>query len=333
MTPTRHFERLVQTWPLERPFVIARGVSTSIDVVQVRITQDGHVGIGECKPTPRYGHSIDTILAELDAIAAEIEQGLDRQALQQRLPAGPARNAVDCALWMLEARISGRTIWQQLSLDPNCEIVTAHTIGIASPAEMAAAATQALAAGARLLKVKLDNEQIIERVTAVRDTAPKTRIIIDANEAWRADSVAAHCAALAKLNVEMIEQPLPAGEDAILADFAHPVPLCADESCHTCADLERLATRYEMINIKLDKCGGITEGLAMIEESRRLGLELMVGCMLGTSVAMRAALPLAAQARIVDLDGPLWLARDVEDALDFSAGSVKDPGTRDMSHG
>lgn len=333
MTARRHFERHVQTWPLARPFVIARGTSTSLDVVQVRISQDGQVGIGECKPTPRYGHSIDTILAELDAVAAEIEQGLDRHTLQRRLPAGPARNAVDCALWMLEARLEGRTIWDKLGLDPAREIVTAHTIGIASPDEMASAATQALAVGARLLKVKLDDEQVVERVAAVRDAAPDSRIIIDANEAWRADSVAERCAALAELDVEMIEQPLPAGQDDALAGFAHPVPLCADESCHTRADLERLATRYEMINIKLDKCGGVTEGLAMIDEARRLGLELMVGCMLGTSVAMRAALPLAAQARIVDLDGPLWLARDVVDALDFSAGTVRDPYTDQVSHG
>lgn len=320
----RTLKRYAKTWALDRPFVIARGASTSIDVIRVEIHQDGIVGQGESKPTPRYGHSIDTVLAEIDEVAAEIERGIDRDTLLERLPAGPARNALDCALWSLECALEGSTPTARLGPPVGQDIVTAHTISIATPEEMAEAARQELAQGARLLKIKLNDEQVIERVRAVREAAPDVRIIIDANEAWSPDHVEAWCEALAQLDVEMIEQPLPAGEDAVLAGFRHPVPLCADESCHTRGDIAALSDRYEMINIKLDKSGGLTEALAMVDTAREQGMAIMVGCMLGTSMAMRAALPVAARAAIVDLDGPIWLAEDDRPALDYSNGWVRE---------
>lgn len=320
----RTLKRYTRTWPLDRPFVIARGSSTEIEVVRVEIHQGGFRGIGESKPTPRYGHSVESILAEIDEVGAEIEAGLEREALLARLPAGPARNALDCALWSLECALEGGTPAQRLGPPADREIVTAHTLSIDTPEAMAAAARREVEQGARLLKIKLDDDRVVERVSAVRDAAPGVRLIIDANEAWPAAKVEAYCRALAGLEVEMIEQPLPAGSDQALDDFLHPVPICADESCHTREDLEALARRYEMINIKLDKSGGLTEALAMTEDARGYGLAIMVGCMLGTSTAMRAALPVAARAVIVDLDGPLWLARDDEPALDYSDGLVRE---------
>ncbi|WP_456269471.1 L-Ala-D/L-Glu epimerase [Kushneria sp. AK178] len=320
----RTLKRYTQTRTLDRPFVIARGASTSIDIIRVEIHQDGLVGQGESKPTPRYGHSVETVLAEIDEVAAEIERGIDRDTLLERLPAGPARNALDCALWSLESALEGTTLTARLGPPIGHEIVTAHTISIATPAEMAEATCREMANGARLLKIKLNDEQVVERVRAVREAAPDVRIIIDANEAWSAEDVERYCQALAQLKIEMIEQPLPAGEDAILADFVHPVPLCADESCHTRSDVARLSDRYEMINIKLDKSGGLTEALAMVDAAHEHGMAIMVGCMLGTSMAMRAALPVAARAAIVDLDGPIWLADDDLPALDYCDGWVRE---------
>lgn len=320
----RTLKRYTQTWQLDRPFVIARGASTSIEVIRVEIHQDGYVGTGESKPTPRYGHSAESVMEEIDEVSLAIEQGIDRKALLERLPAGPARNALDCALWSLECAMEGTTPTARLGPPIGREIVTAHTISIATPEEMAEAARKELAQGARLLKIKLNNEQVIERVRAVRDATPNVRIIIDANEAWSSENVESYCQALAQLDVEMIEQPLPAGEDGMLANFDHPLPLCADESCHTREDIVRLSDRYEMINIKLDKSGGLTEAFAMVDEARAHGMTIMVGCMLGTSMAMRAALPVAANAAIVDLDGPIWLSHDDVPALDYRNGWVRE---------
>ncbi|REC93490.1 L-alanine-DL-glutamate epimerase-like enolase superfamily enzyme [Kushneria indalinina DSM 14324] len=320
----RTLKRYAQTWPLNRPFVIARGASTSIDVIRVELHQEGHVGTGESKPTPRYGHSVESVLADIDEVSLEIEQGIDRKALLERLPAGPARNALDCALWSLECALEGTTPTARLGPPVGREIITAHTISIATPEEMAKAARQELAQGARLLKIKLNDEQVVERVRAVREAAPNVRIIIDANEAWAPQNVEDYCRELAALDVEMIEQPLPAGEDAVLAEFDHPLPLCADESCHTRKDVALLSDRYDMINIKLDKSGGLTEALAMADAAHEQGMAIMVGCMLGTSVAMRAALPVAARASIVDLDGPIWLSEDDVPALDYRDGWVRE---------
>ncbi|MFC0269765.1 N-acetyl-D-Glu racemase DgcA [Kushneria aurantia] len=320
----RTLKRYSRSWLLDRPFVIARSRSTEIEVVRVELHQDGMVGVGESKPTSRYGHSIESILAEIDDITAEIEGGLDRQQLLEALPAGPARNALDCALWSLECALEGTTPTARLGPVPGSAIVTAHTISIATPEEMADATRRELAGGARLLKIKLDDDRVIERMQAVRAAAPEARLIIDANEAWPASQLEAWCHALAELGVEMIEQPLPAGEDAALATFAHPVPICADESCHTRDDIEALGDRYDMVNIKLDKSGGLTEALAMAALAAECDMAIMVGCMLGTSMAMRAALPVAAYASIVDLDGPIWLAEDDEPALDYSDGTVRE---------
>ncbi|WP_163535526.1 L-Ala-D/L-Glu epimerase [Klebsiella pneumoniae] len=272
-----------EAWPLHTPFVIARGSRSEAKVVVVELEEDGVKGVGECTPYPRYGESIASVMAQVMAIGEQLEAGLTREQLQRLLPAGAARNAIDCALWDLQARREGKTL-------------------------------------AQLLKVKLDDRLISERLIAIRQAAPEATLIVDANESWHSEGLAARCQLLADLGVAMLEQPLPADDDSALENFVHPLPICADESCHTRESLPRLRGRYEMINIKLDKTGGLTEALALAGEAERQGFERMLGCMLCTSRGIAAALPLAPLARFADLDGPTWLAVDVEPALRFSTG-------------
>ena len=272
-----------EAWPLHTPFVIARGSRSEAKVVVVELEEDGVKGVGECTPYPRYGESIASVMAQVMAIGEQLEAGLTREQLQRLLPAGAARNAIDCALWDLQARREGKTL-------------------------------------AQLLKVKLDDRLISERLIAIRQAAPEATLIVDANESWHSEGLAARCQLLADLGVAMLEQPLPADDDSALENFVHPLPICADESCHTRESLPRLRGRYEMINIKLDKTGGLTEALALAGEAERQEFERMLGCMLCTSRGIAAALPLAPLARFADLDGPTWLAVDVEPALRFSTG-------------
>ena len=272
-----------EAWPLHTPFVIARGSRSEAKVVVVELEEDGVKGVGECTPYPRYGESIASVMAQVMAIGEQLEAGLTREQLQRLLPAGAARNAIDCALWDLQARREGKTL-------------------------------------AQLLKVKLDDRLISERLIAIRQAAPEATLIVDANESWHSEGLAARCQLLADLGVAILEQPLPADDDTALENFVHPLPICADESCHTRESLPRLRGRYEMVNIKLDKTGGLTEALALAGEAERQGFERMLGCMLCTSRGIAAALPLAPLARFADLDGPTWLAVDVEPALRFSTG-------------
>lgn len=311
------------TLPLAHPFAISRGTATSVKVVRVRIEEDMCLGIGECTPILRYKQTTASVLAELDTVAEEVRHGLNRQDLQSRLPPGSARNALDCALWDLECRQKSTDLWAVTDVTPPSEILTAQTVGIESPQEMASFAAQAVDRGVRLLKIKLNNSDPVGRILAIREAAPSARIIADANESWDVAELKTRCHALAKLDVEMLEQPLQASSDAALRDFEHPLIICADESCHTLNDIEALKDRYDMINIKLDKSGGLTEALAIVKKAKSEGLEIMVGCMLGSSVAMRAALPVAAQATIVDLDGPTWLAQDVADGLIYENGVIQ----------
>lgn len=304
-----------ESWPLKTTFVISRGARTEARVVVVEVSAGGITGTGECTPYPRYGESVESVLAEISSVLPALRHGLTREQLRQALPAGAARNAVDCALADWERRKSGI-----VHSGPDW-LPTVQTLVIADPDDMGEAARIAANRGVTVLKLKLDRQLVLERVAAVRAAAPECQLVIDANEAWESERLPALCDALAEHGVAMLEQPLPVGEDAVLADFPHPLPICADESCHTRADLPRLAGRYDMLNIKLDKTGGLLEALALAEAAKTQGFELMLGCMLCTSRAIRAAWPLGQLARFVDLDGPTWLAKDVN-PLRFEGGRV-----------
>ena len=317
MRKLRVFE---EAWPLHTPFVIARGSRSEAKVVVVELEQDGVKGVGECTPYPRYGESIASVMAQIMAIGEQLEHGVTREQLNHLLPAGAARNAVDCALWSLETALNGSDVVTQLGVILPATVTTAQTVVIGTPEQMAASARALFESGARLLKVKLDNHFICERMVAIREAAPEATLIVDANESWHSDGLAARCQLLADLNVAMLEQPLAVGEDEALDNFIHPLPICADESCHTREDLPALRGRYDMVNIKLDKTGGLSEALALAAEAKAQGFALMLGCMLCTSRAIAAALPLAPLVRFADLDGPTWLAVDAQPALRFTCG-------------
>ncbi|ADU71108.1 N-acetyl-D-Glu racemase DgcA [Pantoea sp. At-9b] len=308
--------------PLARPFAISRGTRTAVTVIRVTLEQNGFIGRGECTPTPRYDETPESVNAELEAMRADIEAGLSRVDLQTRLHAGSARNALDCALWRLDAALTKQSFWQLTQQEQPISVITAETLSLDSVANMAEAAADAVSRGAILLKIKLNRDDILEKVAAIRAAAPHATLIIDANEAWSGVDLHSLLNALLPYNIAMVEQPLPAGQDQDLQRFTHPIPVCADESCHTREDIAQLRNRYEMINIKLDKCGGLTEALAMVAEAQKLDMRLMVGCMLGSSLAMEAALPVAIAAEHVDLDGPIWLAADSSPFLSYSQGRI-----------
>ncbi|AIV07653.1 muconate cycloisomerase [Vibrio harveyi] len=318
------------TIAMATPFRISRGSRTECHVVRVTVEQSGISAQGECTPYPRYGESVESVIKAISQAAHEL-QGLFakgdanivslREKLQTLLPAGAARNALDCAMWNLQAKLAGKQHAQDLFELPT-SIVTAMTVSINTPEAMANQTRSYIEQGAKLLKVKLDGEQVIERVRAVREAAGDAMIVLDANEAWQELDLDATFAALTPLNIAMIEQPLPSNDDDKLKDISHPIPLCADESCHTRQQLHELVGKYEMVNIKLDKTGGLTEALLLAEEAKHLGFTLMSGCMLGTSLAMRAALPIAVQSKVIDLDGPILLGQDIEPALVYREGEI-----------
>nr|WP_310615867.1 L-Ala-D/L-Glu epimerase [Pantoea cypripedii] len=309
-----------EAWPLHSPFVISRGSRTEAQVVVVEIEDEGIRGVGEATPYARYGESEASVLAQIASVLPQLQAGMTRAALQQALPPGAARNAVDCALWDLERQQQQQSLAELCGVSLASRIVTAHTVSIDTPDAMASSALALWQHGAQLLKIKLDNNFISERLVAIRSAVPEATLIVDANEAWQAEGLAARCQLLADLQVAMLEQPLPAAQDAALANFIHPLPICADESCHTRESLVALQGRYEMVNIKLDKTGGLTEALALAVSARQQGFGIMLGCMLCTSRAIRAALPLTPLAQFADLDGPTWLAADVEPSLHFANG-------------
>ncbi|BET43518.1 L-Ala-D/L-Glu epimerase [Atlantibacter hermannii] len=311
-----------ESWPLHSPFVISRGTRNEAVVVVVEIEQDGIKGVGECTPYPRYGESVESVMAQIMTVVEALESGATREQLQTLLPAGAARNAVDCALWDLDARSQGKPLSALTGVTLPEFVLTAQTVSIGTPEQMASSAAVLCEKGARLLKIKLDDRLITERMVAIRAAVPTATLIVDANESWSSDGLAARCQLLADLGVAMLEQPLPAAEDSQLENFIHPLPICADESCHTRESLAGLTRRYDMVNIKLDKTGGLTEALLLSEAAREQGFEVMLGCMLCTSRAIAAALPLSVAARFADLDGPTWLAVDVEPALNYSTGAI-----------
>jgi L-alanine-DL-glutamate epimerase-like enolase superfamily enzyme len=308
----------VETWPIAGEFVIARGAKREAAVVVAQVSDGACTGRGECTPYARYG---ETPVGVLAAIAAQGELQ-SRAELRQRMPAGAARNALDCALWDWEAKRAGTSAaaLAGLALRP---VTTAYTISLGSAEEMAAKAVAARAMP--LLKLKLGGAGDAERMRQVRRACPATRLIADANESWTPEALPELMAAAAETGIELIEQPLPAGADAALSAVAHLVPVCADESLHTGADLARLAGRYDAVNVKLDKAGGLTEALALAQAARAAGLRIMVGCMVATSLAMAPALLLAQDADWVDLDGPLLLARDRQPGLRYEGALVYPP--------
>lgn len=320
---TRRLVARSESWPLSRPFRISRGVKTAADVVVVEAHDGAHVGWGECVPYARYDESVAGVVGQAQSAANAFAHGMDRAALQTLLPAGAARNAVDCALWDLEVKQSGRSAAELVGTPAPAETITAVTVSLDTPPRMAEAA--AAIAAAPLIKVKVNAEDPLAAVEAVRAAAPKSALIVDPNESWSIALLLEALPRLAALNVALIEQPIPADEDAGLEGLRPPVPICADEAAHTCADLARVAARYQAVNIKLDKTGGLTEALAMRRRAGELGLTLMVGCMVSTSLSIAPALLLAHDAAFVDLDGPWWLARDRQPAMQFDNGRMRPP--------
>jgi L-alanine-DL-glutamate epimerase-like enolase superfamily enzyme len=312
-------------WPIRGSFRIARGSKSEAHVVVAEISDGAHTGRGECVPYARYGETIEGVIRQVSACAGAIENGLMREDLQNHLPAGAARNALDCAFIDFEAKASGRRAHEILALPPPQPVQTAFTLSLDTPDAMAMAARDAAAKNYGLLKLKVAGEGDRERIAAVRAAAPKARIIVDANEGWTRDELHRFTPELARLGVALIEQPLKADDDAALAGFESPVPLCADESCHTLADLPRLAGRYAAINIKLDKAGGLTESVALARAAKAQGFAIMVGCMVSTSLAMAPAALLVCFADFVDLDGPLLLAQDREPGLRYRGDTLFPP--------
>lgn len=311
-------EARIERWPLAGAFVISRGAKIHVEVVAVTVEAGGARGRGEGTPIYYHGETAEGVLAQVEAVRPALEQGLDRAGLLQALPRGAARNALDAALWDWEAKRSGVPAWRLAGLAVPAPLLTALTISLGSPERMEADARAA--ARLPLLKLKLAGEGDCERVAAVRRGAPDARLIVDANEAWTGRDVAAEAAALVPFGVELIEQPVRAGEDVLLDGVASPIPLCADESCQDRADLDRCRGRYRAINIKLDKCGGLTEALALRDAARAQGFAVMVGCMLGTSLGIAPATLAAAGAEWIDLDAPLLLAKDRPHGLTAERG-------------
>ncbi len=310
---------VAESFPLKEVFTISRGSRTEAKVVTVSVSRDGVFGRGECVPYARYGESMESVIAQIEGLPPRIT----RAELQAALPAGAARNAVDCALWDWEAKQAGKRVWELAGLPAPQPVITAYTLSLATPEEMQAQAAKH--SKRPLLKIKLGGEGDMARLEAVRRGAPDTRIIVDANEGWTPELYTELAPALLRLGVEVVEQPLPAGKDDMLAEIERPLPVCADESCHDRQSLPALKGKYDMVNIKLDKTGGLTEALALKAAALAEGYALMVGCMVGTSLAMAPATLLAQGAQIVDLDGPLLLAKDRTAPLHYGARGVHPP--------
>lgn len=320
---------VVERWPVAGQFIIARGAKTFVDVLVVAVSHGPHVGFGEGTAIYYHGESAESCLAQVVSVLEQLEV-LDadaaRASLQMLLPPGAARNALDCALWDVAAKVAGIPLWQYAGLTEKPRpLQTAITISLGEPRVMEADARRATASGFKLLKLKLTGGGDLARVAAVRTGAPGARLIVDANESWGEMDIAAEAGALAELGVEMIEQPVPAGADAVLASVKSPLPLLADESCHIAADVGRLAPYYDGVNIKLDKAGGLTEALRLADAAEAAGLKIMVGCMLSTSLGIAPAYLVAQRASWIDLDGPALLAKDRSHGFRFEGGMIISP--------
>jgi L-alanine-DL-glutamate epimerase-like enolase superfamily enzyme len=309
-----------ETWPVRGAFTISRGSRTEVEVIVAELREGDHTGRGECVPYARYGETTESVIAQLQSLEGAIASGLDSERLQDALAPGAARNALDCALWDLDAKCEGKRVWELAGLPAPKPLTSAYTLSLDTPEKMRIAAREN--ASRPLLKLKLAGPDDLQRVEAVRSGAPEAAIIVDANEGWTPEIYSDLAPKLAALGVQMIEQPLPASDDAALGEIERPVPVCADESCHDRASLPALKGRYDIINIKLDKTGGLTEALALRAEAEELGFGVMVGCMLSTSLAMAPALLVAQGVQIVDLDGPLLLAKDREPPMRFDGSLI-----------
>ena len=309
-----------KNWLLRKPFKISRDVATHAETLLCHISDGTHTGSGEAAGVTYKGETVDSIKMQIEAAIPQIADGIGRDDLQQIMPPGGARNAVDCALWDLEAKQSGRTVWQVLDWQPHA-VTTVYTIGMDTPANMQKDA--AAHADFPILKVKVGIGDPIEQISAIRQGSPDAAIVIDANQAWTVEDLDRFAEGLKGLNVEMVEQPLALDDDEILRGYESLIPLCADESCDSRADLERLAGLYDIINIKLDKTGGLTEAVALALQAESMGFDLMVGNMLGSSLAMAPAFVIAQRCKYVDIDGPLLQAEDCDHALHYDRGSVE----------
>jgi L-Ala-D/L-Glu epimerase len=305
-----------ESWPIRGKFTISRGAKTEANVVVVELRDGAFRGYGECVPYARYGESCESVMAQIESLAEDIRGGMDQQQLQSSLAAGAARNAVDCAMWDLQAKRSGKRVAELLRLGELKPLTTAYTLSLDSPENMHQAALDN--AFRPLLKLKLAGEGDIERVQAVHSAAPNAQLVVDANEGWDAEIYQRMVPQLQALGVSMIEQPLPAGNDELLRSVERPITICADESCHASDSLAGILGKYDMINIKLDKTGGLTEAIKLRQAAETQGLQIMVGCMLATSLAMAPAMLVAQDVAVVDLDGPLLLERDRQPGLKFS---------------
>lgn len=325
MAASRKLSVAHESWPIAGSFSISRGTKTTAEVIKVTLEQDGAVGVGESVPYARYGETIDATLTAMEAVRAEIETGCSRADVPRILQTHAAQNALDCALWDLEAKLTGTPVWQLAGLEkPPEPIITAYTLSLETPEKMAEAAAKA--SGRPLLKIKLGGNGDHERLRAIRAAAPDTRLIIDANEAWKPADLDNHLAVCAETAVELVEQPLPAGDDDALQGLGKTsVLICADESAHAKEDLHKLAGKYTAINVKLDKTGGLTEALALADAGREQGFAIMIGCMLATSLAMAPGHIVGQQARVVDLDGPLLLAIDRNPGIRFEGSLMYPP--------
>lgn len=309
-----------EKWTLRKPFAIARGTATDVTVVMVELKGAGHTGRGECCPVAHYGESTQSVLQAIETMLTALRSGAEWDRVHDTFPAGAARNAVDCAIWDLRAKQSGRPVWALLGMPEPHKVETVFTIGLGDAADMAQAASEARAHG--ILKIKLGRPGDAERIRAIRAAVPDKRLIVDVNEGWSPDELPANLQAMADAGVLMVEQPLKAGADATLAGLSRPVIIGADESCHVSADIDRLIGSYNLVNIKLDKTGGLTEALRLLQRAQQAGLETMVGCMLGTSLAMAPALLIAQSCRFVDLDAPLLIGNDRDPSLTYADGFV-----------
>jgi L-alanine-DL-glutamate epimerase-like enolase superfamily enzyme len=309
------------TFATDGTFTISRGSRTAVHVVTVRLEKDGVVGQGECVPYARYGESVDSVCEQILSLKEDIEQGLDRLGLQNKLAPGAARNALDCAFWDLEAKLSGEPVWKLAGLDPVKTVITAFTLSLDTPEKMQMAAANN--ATRPLLKIKLGGgDADMERLRAVRAGAPNSQLIVDANEGWAAEDYDVLAPVMLELGVTLVEQPLPANADEPLQGRERPLPVCADEACHDRKSLASLKGKYDVINIKLDKTGGLTEALALKEAALQQGFGVMVGCMVGSSLAMAPALLVAQGVDFVDLDGPLLLAEDRDEPIVFEGSEM-----------
>ena len=314
-----------RTLPLRSPFRISRGVKLAAEVVTVELDQAGSVGRGESVPYARYGESVASVMDQIERLRDPLCAGMGRDELQARLPAGAARNAVDTALWDLESRLSQVPVWEQLARPPHSPLVTALTISIDTPQEMGKAASRI--ANARLIKIKVGADDPVGRIEAVRQAAPTAKLIVDPNEGWTIDILREVQPALERASVSLLEQPLPAEADEALREFSGRIPICADESCHTTSNLPSLRDRYQAVNIKLDKTGGLTEAWRLLRDARACGFIVMVGCMVCSSLGIAPALEVAREADFVDLDGPLWLASDYPDGVSLRDGLLMPPSS------